>query len=152
MRLAKRHLAALSRYGAPRITLRVALCLTLGAALPAMQPARAADTPESPAARVAGLWCGEGLLASYRLELAQQAQEVSGKIHRRERSWPITGHLEGARLTTEETPVGSLVLERQGEREGAVLRLVGGKGPVALAAGTRFTAAKGGDCTRADKT
>lgn len=129
------------------------LCIALCGALPALQPAWAGETPESPAAaKVAGLWCGEGLLASYRLELTQQSQEVSGKIHRRERSWPIAGHLEGARLTTEDTPVGSLVLERQGEREGAVLRLVGGKGPVALAAGTRFTAAKGGDCAKADKT
>lgn len=140
MRLTTRPFAAL---------LYIALC----GALPALQPAWAGETPESPvAAKVAGLWCGEGLLASYRLELTQQSQEVSGKIHRRERSWPIAGHLEGARLTTEDTPVGSLVLERQGEREGAVLRLVGGKGPVALAAGTRFTAAKGGDCAKADKT
>lgn len=96
-------------------------------------------------AQVEGLWCGSGPLGSYTLRLAQKYQEVSGTIQRRERNWPITGRLQGATLTTGETQVGSLVLQRDGE----VLRLTGGKGPVALASGTSFTAAKGGACGKA---
>lgn len=96
-------------------------------------------------ASVQGLWCGAGPLASYRLQLAQKYQEVSGTIHRRESQWPINGRLAGATFSTEDTQVGSLVLEREGDS----LRLVGGKGAVALAKGTRFTAAKGGQCGKA---
>ncbi len=96
-------------------------------------------------AKVEGLWCGSGPLGSYTLRLTQKYQEVSGTIHRRERQWPITGRMQGATLSTEETPVGSLVLQRDGA---AGLRLTGGKGPVALAAGTTFTAAKGAQCSK----
>lgn len=109
----------------------------------ASAPAEAA-APEL-SSRVAGLWCGDGLLSSYTLRLSQQAQAVSGTIHRREKQWPITGHMDGAVLTTDETPVGTLVLQREGQ----ALRLVGGKGPIALASGTRFTAAQGGQCGKA---
>jgi hypothetical protein len=98
-------------------------------------------------AQVAGVWCGAGPLASYSLRLAQNFQEVTGTLQRRERSWPITGRMQGPTLATEETAVGSLVLERDGQ----ALRLAGGKGAVALAKGTSFTAAKGSDCGRGGK-
>ncbi len=98
-------------------------------------------------AQVAGLWCGAGPLASYSLRLAQNFQEVTGTLQRRERSWPITGRMQGPTLATEETAVGSLVLERDGQ----ALRLAGGKGPVALAKGNSFTAAKGSDCGKGGK-
>lgn len=96
-------------------------------------------------AQVAGLWCGAGPLGSYSLRLTQKYQEVTGTLQRRERQWPITGRMQGPTLATDETPVGSLVLERDGQ----ALRLSGGKGAVALAKGTSFTAARGSDCSKA---
>ncbi len=96
-------------------------------------------------AQVAGLWCGAGPLGSYSLRLTQKYQEVTGTLQRRERQWPINGRMQGPTLATDETPVGSLVLERDGQ----ALRLSGGKGTVALAKGTSFTAAKGSDCSKA---
>ncbi len=98
-------------------------------------------------AQVAGLWCGAGPLGSYSLRLTQNFQEVTGTLQRRERSWPITGRMKGPTLATEETAVGSLVLERDGQ----ALRLTGGKGPVALARGTSFTAAQGSDCGKGSR-
>lgn len=95
-------------------------------------------------ASVAGQWCGSGPLGSYVLTLTQKYQEVTGTLQRRERSWPITGRMQGATLTTQDTSVGQLELKREGER----LRLTGGQGMLALAKGTSFTAAPGGRCSQ----
>ncbi len=93
-------------------------------------------------ARVEGLWCGAGPLASYTLRLQQQYQEVKGSLARREKTWDIQGRMAGDRLTTEPPPVGRLELQRAGER----LKMVGGDGLIALARGTSFTAARSGRC------
>ncbi len=95
-------------------------------------------------AQVAGQWCGTGPLGSYVLTLTQKYQEVTGTLQRRERSWPITGRMQGATLTTQETSAGQLELKREGER----LQLTGGQGMLALAKGTSFTAATGGRCSK----
>ncbi len=96
-------------------------------------------------APVEGLWCGSGPLGSYTLKLAQKYQEVSGTLQRRERSWPIAGRMAGATLQTQETPIGQMQLQREGER----LVLTGGQGMAALAKGGTFTAARGGQCGKA---
>ncbi len=95
-------------------------------------------------AQVHGVWCGSGRLGAYVLTLQQKYQEVQGTLQRRERSWPITGKLQGATLTTQDTEVGQLQLQHEGAR----LTLVGGRGPIALARGTTFTAAPGAGCSR----
>lgn len=95
-------------------------------------------------AQVHGVWCGSGRLGAYVLTLQQKYQEVQGTLQRRERSWPITGKLQGATLTTQDTEAGQLQLQHEGAR----LTLVGGRGPIALARGTTFTAAPGAGCSR----
>ena len=95
-------------------------------------------------AQVHGVWCGSGRLGAYVLTLQQKYQEVQGTLQRRERSWPITGKLQGATLTTQDTEVGQLQLQHEGAR----LTLVGGRGPIALARGATFTAAPGAGCSR----
>lgn len=94
-------------------------------------------------ARVEGMWCGAGPLGAYTLTLAQRYQEVTGTLQRRQRSWPIEARLHGARMSTQDTEVGQLELQHDGDR----LRLVGGRGMIALARGTSFTAAQGGRCS-----
>lgn len=93
-------------------------------------------------AQVQGVWCGNGLLASYVLTLQQQYQQVQGTLQRRETRWPITGRLQGALLSTQDGDAGRLELLHQGTR----LALVGGRGPLAAAGGATFSAARDGRC------
>jgi len=93
-------------------------------------------------AQVQGVWCGSGALASYVLTLQQRYQQVQGTLQRRERSWPISGRLQGAVLSTQDTEAGQLELRHQGTQ----LALTGGRGPIALARGASFSAARDGRC------
>lgn len=91
---------------------------------------------------VDGLWCGTGLLKEFSLRLAQQSQEVSGTLKRRDRVRDLSGRIEGNTLYTQATKVGALVLELQGD----ALRIVGGEGQLALARGMAFSRASGDSC------
>ena len=68
--------------------------------------------------------------------------QVQGTLQRRNRSWPITGRIQGARLSTQETEVGQLELQHEGGR----LVITGGRGPLALLRGMGFVAAPAGRC------
>ncbi|HYF19110.1 MAG TPA: methyltransferase domain-containing protein [Ramlibacter sp.] len=93
-------------------------------------------------ARVDGLWCGAGALREFSLKLNQKHQEVQGELTRRGRARSIEGRIEGNVVRTQETRVGSLVLEKTGEE----LKVTGGEGALALARGTSFRRAAGDTC------
>ena len=93
-------------------------------------------------ARVAGLWCGAGILSGARLELAQTYQAFDGRLHWRERSRPLTGRIEGPLLFAPRGKAGELVLRVDGDR----LQLVRASGPLAMAAGQAFRRAQEGQC------
>ena len=95
-------------------------------------------------AKVQGTWCGTGRLSAYTLTLQQAYQEVRGTLQRRERSWPITGRLQGALLATQETAVGQFDLQHDGTH----LTLAGGRGAMALLRGMSFAPAQDGRCRR----
>ncbi|TFZ02365.1 class I SAM-dependent methyltransferase [Ramlibacter henchirensis] len=94
-------------------------------------------------AQVQGLWCGTGPLREFSLRLNQHHQDVEGELLRKGRSRTITGKVEGNVLRTQETRVGVLVLEKQGEE----LKVTEGDGPLALARGTSFRRGGNGSCT-----
>lgn len=101
------------------------------------QPARAVQV-----ASFDGLWCGTGLIHMYSLQLTQQETDVQGKLARPNMVRAIEGHVQGHVLRTQNTKVGSLVLERTGDR----LRITGGDGPAAIFTGLSFQRAPGGTC------
>ena len=89
-------------------------------------------------ANVGGLWCGAGLIHEFTLEIAQQFQNVQGRLTRKTRVREITGHVEGALVKSNET----MELLAQGNE----LRVVDATGLLALARGQSFTRAAGGSC------
>ncbi len=94
-------------------------------------------------ASVGGLWCGEGLLHEFSLEIAQNAQNVQGRLVRKERVREITGHVEGTRVITDAQRDHTMELLAEGDK----LRIVTGTGVLALAAGQSFSRAVGGSCS-----
>jgi hypothetical protein len=95
-------------------------------------------------ARLDGLWCGVGLLNEFSLAIQQRHQQVDAKLTRRDRVREITGRIEGSTFRTQESRVGSLVLEAVGNE----LRVTSGTGPMAMARGQSFTRAVNGSCRR----
>jgi hypothetical protein len=133
----------------PLAALAAALALVTGASAQTPLAVRGSETrplASGPSAtHVAvfdGLWCGTGLLHEFSLRLTQQQQDVQGTLVRRDRVREIGGHVEGETLRTQNTKVGSLVLERAGDE----LRITGGEGPLALARGATFQRAASAAC------
>lgn len=93
-------------------------------------------------AQVDGLWCGIGLLHDYSIQVHQQYQEFEAMLHRRDRSRPVTGRIEGDRIITD--PQKNIVLELRAI--GNELRITNGTGQFALARGLGFARALGGSC------
>lgn len=119
------------------------LALT-GLAAPARaQPEERTDVQHADFASVGGLWCGVGLLQGFSLEIAQHAQNLQGRLMRKQRVREITGHVEGARVITDAQRDHTMELLAEGDQ----LRIVTGTGVLALAAGQAFTRAPGGSCT-----
>lgn len=94
-------------------------------------------------AQVGGLWCGTGPLHSYSLEIEQHAQELAGKLRRRERVHEITGHVVGNRVITDPQRNQSLELQAMGNQ----LRVTDGTGLLMILRGQTFTRAAGATCT-----
>ncbi|MDP3619484.1 MAG: class I SAM-dependent methyltransferase, partial [Ramlibacter sp.] len=88
-------------------------------------------------AKVAGLWCGAGLLRGASLELTQQFQRFEGTLRHRKRARTLKGTVEGSTLRSVTEKAGELVLEVNGSQ----MRLVAAGGPLALAQGQSFTRA-----------
>lgn len=94
-------------------------------------------------ANVGGVWCGAGLLRDFTLEIAQQYQNVQGKLMRKSRVREITGRVDGMVVRTDPQRDHTMELLAQGNE----LRIVGATGMLALAKGQFFTRAAGGSCT-----
>ncbi len=88
-------------------------------------------------AKVAGLWCGAGLLRGASLELAQKFQRFEGTLRHRNRARELKGTVEGSTLRSLTEKAGELVLEVSGSQ----MRLVAAAGPLTLAQGQSFTRA-----------
>jgi methylase of polypeptide subunit release factors len=95
-------------------------------------------------AQVQGVWCGAGPLGEFTMTIAQQFQQFTAKLARRDRVRDVTGRIEGATLRTQEHRNGSLVLEAVGDQ----LRVTGGSGPLAMTRGQAFTRSASGSCAR----
>jgi hypothetical protein len=131
----------------PRFAVLLAAALVSAAAFaqPAAQPSRpAVPDPESrtTVAEFDGLWCGTGLLHEFSLRLRQRHEDVLGTLVRRDKVREIEGRVRGTVLHTQNTKIGSLLLERAGD----VLRITGGDGVIALARGATFQRAPGAAC------
>jgi hypothetical protein len=127
-------------------SLAAAAALILATAVPALAgqrpPAEQVTSRNSPA-MVGGLWCGAGLLHNYVLEIAQQYQRVNARLIKRNRSYELTGRMEGAILRADPQRDHTIDLEADGDE----LRIIGGTGVLAMARGQFFTRAVGGSCT-----
>jgi len=95
-------------------------------------------------ASVGGTWCGAGLLNGFSLEIAQQLQNVQGRLIRKDRVRELTGHVEGKTVKVDPQRDHSMELRAEGDE----LRIVAATGLLALAVGQSFTRAAGGSCTR----
>ena len=93
-------------------------------------------------ARIDGLWCGAGALRDFSLRVNQHYPEVQATLTRGDRVREIQGHMSGPVLRTQATRHGSLELTQ----EGALLRVSGGEGTLAMARGASFARASGPAC------
>lgn len=93
-------------------------------------------------ARVEGLWCGDGLLHEFRIEVSQRHQVVDALLKRRHRVRAVQARIEGNIVRTANYRNGSLELELAGDQ----LRIVGGSGLLALTRGQSFTRSPDGSC------
>lgn len=93
-------------------------------------------------ARIEGLWCGTGALRDFSLRVNQHYQEVQATLTRGDRVREIQGRMSGPVLRTQTTRHGSLELTQ----EGALLRVSGGEGTLAMARGASFARASGPAC------
>jgi hypothetical protein len=118
------------------------LCAGAAGAAGANAAADDAPPPDTRPVRVAGLWCGTGLLHEYRFELSQQDEAVHGNLMRRDRARVVEGRLDGSTLRTQSTRIGSLVMELAGDE----LRVTGGDGPLSLLRGAKFLRATSSGC------
>jgi hypothetical protein len=122
------------------------LALVIAAGPLAAQARPDAAAPQAVAARhtaqVGGLWCGTGPLHSYSLEIEQHAQQLAGKLRRRERVHEITGRVEGDRVITDPQRNESLELQARGDQ----LRVTDGTGILVILRGQTFTRAAGASC------
>ena len=93
-------------------------------------------------ASIGGLWCGAGLLHEFTLEVAQQLQNVQGRLVRKGRVREMTGHLEGSVVKLDPQRDHTMELRAEGDE----LRITGATGVLALAVGQSFTRAAGNSC------
>lgn len=93
-------------------------------------------------ARVGGLWCGDGLLHEFRIEVSQRHQVLDAQLKRRHRVRAVQARVEGNIVRTASYRNGSLELEVEGDQ----LRIVGGSGLLALTRGQSFTRSRDGSC------
>ena len=93
-------------------------------------------------AHIEGLWCGAGALRDFSLRVNQHYQEIQATLTRGDRVREIQGRMAGAVLRTQTTRHGSLELTQ----EGALLRVSGGEGTLAMARGASFARASGPGC------
>ena len=93
-------------------------------------------------AHIEGLWCGAGALRDFSLRVNQHYQEIQATLTRGDRVREIQGRMAGAVLRTQSTRHGSLELTQ----EGALLRVSGGEGTLAMARGASFARASGPAC------
>lgn len=127
----------------------VATALALAAPLAALaqSPAPAGEEVSlnrMGAASVGGTWCGAGLLNGFSLEIAQQLQNVQGRLIRKGRVRELTGHVEGTTVKVDPQRDHSMELRAEGDE----LRIIAATGMLALAVGQSFTRAAAGSCTR----
>ena len=93
-------------------------------------------------ARVAGLWCGNGLLRGASIKLAQTYQFYTGTLGWLERRRALAGTIIGTELHTPAGSSGELVLQVIGD----VLRITSAKGTLTLAQGQSFQRTAGAGC------
>jgi hypothetical protein len=126
---------------------RLLVIAALAAALPLAALSAPADQQvgmSRPAmASVGGLWCGAGLLNGFSLQIAQQLENVTGKLIRKGRVRELTGHVEGTTVKVDPQRDHSMELHAEGDE----LRITGATGILALAVGQSFTRAAGDSCT-----
>lgn len=94
--------------------------------------------------KLSGLWCGVGLLHEFRLEMAQQFDQLEARLVRKHRVRQITGRIEGSRVVTDPQRNHTLELQALGNE----LRVTSGTGPLALLKGQAFTRATADSCSR----
>lgn len=131
-----------------RVLARAAAAAALACSLVAL-PVQAAGIDAAdqvamlpPAAGVGGVWCGDGPLQGFTLDIAQHARDVEGKLIRKGRVREITGHVEGAMIRTDPQRDHVLELQAVGEK----LRVTAGTGILALLRGQSFSRAAGAAC------
>lgn len=129
-------MAALLALGAP-------LGAAAASSLPPQAPAEQVGLRQGGFASVGGLWCGAGLLHEFTLEIAQQLQNVQGRLVRKGRVREITGRVEGRTIKVDPQRDHTMELRAQGDE----LRITGATGVLALATGQSFTRAAGGSCS-----
>ncbi len=101
-----------------------------------------ASSRHSGFASIGGLWCGAGLLHEFTLEVAQQLQNVQGRLVRKGRVREMTGHVEGSVVKLDPQRDHTRELRAEGDE----LRITGATGVLALAIGQSFTRAAGNSC------
>lgn len=94
--------------------------------------------------KIGGLWCGVGLLHEFRLEMAQQFNQLEARLVRKNRVRQITGRIEGSTVLTDPQRNQTLELQALGNE----LRVTAGTGPLAILKGQAFTRATADSCTR----
>lgn len=94
--------------------------------------------------KIGGLWCGVGLLHEFRLEMAQQFNQLEARLVRKNRVRQITGRIEGNTVLTDPQRNQTLELQALGNE----LRVTEGTGPLAILKGQAFTRAIADSCTR----
>jgi SAM-dependent methyltransferase len=95
-------------------------------------------------ATIDGLWCGDGLLQDFSLQVAQRYQKFEGSLTRRDRVRPLSGRIDGTKIRIDEQHGVTLDFELRGDE----LRVTDGSGMYALARGQSFRRVRGGSCTR----
>ena len=94
-------------------------------------------------ARVAGVWCGSGLLRGASIKLAQSYQNFTGTLGWLTRTRALSGTIIGTELHTPAGDSGDLVLQVAGD----VLRITSAKGALTLAQGQSFQRTAGAGCS-----
>ena len=94
--------------------------------------------------KVGGLWCGDGLLHEFSLEIAQHFDLVEARLVRKGRVRQITGRIDGSMIRADPQRNHTMELQALGNE----LRITAGTGALALARGQSFSRASGGSCPR----
>jgi SAM-dependent methyltransferase len=93
-------------------------------------------------ARVAGLWCGVGLLQGMDVRMEQSFQHYRGSVTRGARVRAIEGRIQGNRLEPAAGAAAAIGLEAAGES----LKIAAAPGELAALRGAEFRRATGASC------